>query len=69
MQIGGNWVENTGENRGIDAATLYASGAEMEIDYVRVWQDAPSVPEPSAFGLFAGLGALALVAARRRKTR
>ena len=54
MQIGGNWVENAGVNKGIDAATLYREGAEIEIDYVRVWQDSSMVPEPSAAGLFAG---------------
>ena len=30
---------------------------------------AASIPEPSAFGLLAGLGALALVASRRRRTK
>ncbi len=69
MQIGGTWVENTGENSGIDAGTLYASGAEMEIDYVRVWRDASLIPEPSAFGLLAGAGALAFAAARRKRRR
>ena len=29
----------------------------------------PDIPEPSAFGLLAGVGALALVAARRRRSR
>ncbi|MBQ8445072.1 MAG: PEP-CTERM sorting domain-containing protein, partial [Opitutales bacterium] len=29
----------------------------------------PSVPEPSAFGLLAGLGAIALAASRRRRSR
>lgn len=69
MQIGGTWVENTGENSGIDAGTLYASGAEMEIDYVRVWRDASLIPEPSAFGLLAGAGALAFAAARRMRMK
>ena len=68
MQIGGSWVENTGQNRGIDAATIYASGANMYVDYVRVWQDvAPEIPEPSMFGVLAGLGALALAGSRRRR--
>lgn len=69
MQIGGNWVENAGVNKGIDAATLYNSGSNMYIDYVHVWQDASMVPEPSVFGLLAGLGALALATSRRRRSR
>ena len=34
-----------------------------------VSQNALSVPEPSAFGLLAGLGAIALVVSRRRRNR
>ena len=69
MQIGGNWVENAGENKGIDAATLHSDGAEIEIDYVRVWQDSSMVPEPSAAGLFAGTLALVCAASSRRRRR
>ena len=44
-------------------------------NYFKKWKrtatpiEQPSVPEPSAFGLLAGVGALALVAARRRRSR
>lgn len=69
MQIGGNWVENAGENKGIDAAALYRDGAEIEIDYVRVWQDSSMVPEPSVAGLFAGTLALVCAASSRRRRR
>ena len=40
-------------------------GVAVSIDNVRVSYSA--IPEPSAFGLLAGLGALALVASRRRR--
>lgn len=61
MQIGGSWVEGSG---GIDASTLYNTGANMYIDYVRVYQ---LIPEPSSFGLLAGTLALAFCASRRRR--
>ena len=40
-------------------------GVAVSIDNVQVSYSA--IPEPSAFGLLAGLGALALVASRRRR--
>lgn len=71
QQIGGSWVEEAGA-KGIDQATLAATGAAFEIDSVRVWADASYmhlIPEPAAFGLFSGLGTLALVGMRRKKRR
>ena len=45
-------------------------GGEIEFSKVKLnYAVSPSVPEPSAFGLLAGAGALALVAARRRRKR
>lgn len=64
MQIGGTWVEGSD---GIDAATLYSSGATMEIDYVYIYQLTASIPEPGAFGILAGAGALAFAVSRRRR--
>ncbi|MBQ9758427.1 MAG: PEP-CTERM sorting domain-containing protein [Opitutales bacterium] len=38
-------------------------------EHTPVEQEQPNVPEPSAFGLLAGLGAIALAASRRRRSR
>ena len=50
----------------VDTSTLgSAAGLAATISSIKV----STIPEPSAFGLLAGLGALALVAARRRRSR
>ncbi len=46
--------------------TISQSSSEITVTYVSA---ASLIPEPSAFGLLAGLGALALVASRRRRSR
>lgn len=53
-----------------------SNSANMNIDNILIYSKALSadevkslIPEPSAFGLLAGLGALALVASRRRRSR
>lgn len=68
QQIGGSWVEGAGSG-GINQAALENSGAAFEIDWVKVWSDEAymHIPEPAAFGLFAGLGALVSASSRRRK--
>ncbi|HIV04039.1 MAG TPA: PEP-CTERM sorting domain-containing protein, partial [Candidatus Spyradosoma merdigallinarum] len=48
-----------------DTKTCNNGGVAVSIDNVQVSYSA--IPEPSAFGLLAGLGALALVASRRRR--
>ena len=52
-------------------AEKWASGLATSylksLQFASLTYDAPSVPEPSAFGLLAGAGVLALAAARRRR--
>ena len=69
QQIGGNWVENAGVNKGIDQNTLANSGAAFDIDYVKVYSSSiynHLVPEPAAASL--GLFGAALLAARRKRS-
>ncbi|MBQ6705757.1 MAG: PEP-CTERM sorting domain-containing protein [Opitutales bacterium] len=47
------------------AYVTFAEISEMSFDAQKAY--APSVPEPSAFGLLAGMGAIALVVSRRRR--
>ncbi len=52
-----------------DEIGLFVNGG-IEFSKVTLnYAASPSVPEPSAFGLLAGAGALALVAARRRRQK
>ena len=48
----------------IDKLYLFDGAADRETAFAR---NAAAIPEPSAFGMLAGLGALALVASRRRR--
>lgn len=68
QQIGGTWVENAGQNKGIDQNTLAQSGAAFNIDYVNVYSSENYmhlVPEPAAASLWLlGMGALTM---RRRR--
>lgn len=47
----------------------YAEVANIAFDANKAWAPTSAIPEPSAFGLLAGIGALALVAARRRRNK
>lgn len=52
----------------ISGGAMYNSDGKVEATYSSfVTATVTSVPEPSAFGMLAGLGALALVASRRRR--
>lgn len=68
QQIGGTWVENAGQNKGIDQNTLAQSGAAFNIDYVNVYSSENYmhlIPEPAAASLWLlGMGALTM---RRRR--
>ena len=50
-------------NRAVDTASYGTLSASVQYVLTKV----TAIPEPSAFGLLAGIGALALVAARRRR--
>ena len=54
----GNVFLSTNGGTSYKQATFTVSGGELSVS---------TIPEPSAFGLLAGLGALALVASRRRR--
>ena len=54
----GNVFLSTNGGSSYEQATFTVSGGEITVT---------TIPEPSAFGLLAGLGALALVASRRRR--
>lgn len=49
--------------------TTHAEVANIAFDANKAWAPTSAIPEPSAFGLLAGIGALALVAARRRRNK
>lgn len=57
-----NWANTTVNLRVFDTENFFASSG-IDIDNFSV----TAIPEPSAFAAFAGLGALALVALRRRR--
>lgn len=70
QQIGGNWVENAGVNKGIDQNTLANSGAAFDIDYVKVYSSSKYnhlVPEPATAAL--SLVGTAILLTRRKRSR
>ena len=68
FQLGSNYANaGTGgklNNTSLDEVVLWF-GAHPTAEQIKTY----SIPEPSAFGMLAGLGALALVASRRRRVK
>lgn len=71
---GADFISDTVTTDGFGGVKLFSSGSTYTV-YTRTAEeitqlpDAPDVPEPSAFGLLAGLGAIALAVSRRRRSR
>ncbi len=65
-----NFGNTSGGNAGVGMTlhNLYVHTSALSADQVSAFYEAV-IPEPSMFGLLAGLGALALVGARRRRSR
>ncbi len=57
------------ENLGVSGITITAAGCDIELGSGGSITIIAAVPEPSMFGILAGLGALGLVVARRRRNR
>ncbi|MCD8284558.1 MAG: PEP-CTERM sorting domain-containing protein [Opitutae bacterium] len=70
INYGGSVTFNLfGDELDISAATITAEGCDIEIGENGSITLIAAVPEPSMFGILAGLGALGLVVARRRRNR
>ncbi|MBP3301830.1 MAG: PEP-CTERM sorting domain-containing protein [Opitutales bacterium] len=69
---GADFTSDTITTEGFGGIKLFSTGSTYTV-YSRtaeeIKQPEPNVPEPSAFGLLAGLGAIALAVSRRRRSR
>lgn len=65
INIGNSNAGNSGVT--MDLSKLYIHDSYMSADQISTFIS--TIPEPSAFGMLAGVGALALVASRRRRTQ